>query len=116
WMQLDKDKAPLVRAFTADTGKPFSPGRTDQSNYPVQSFVAAENGTFRFVLQLTTKDGAVTESEPVTVIVGTGTPPDPPAANGLVSILTGSKTAVPAGKEVTLDGSKSHSDNNANFT
>jgi hypothetical protein len=111
WFQLDKDKAPLVKTFKADTGKPYVAGRTDQLNFPVQSFIAAEDGTYRFALQIKLADGSTVESEPVSLQVGTGAPVA--VQDELVAVLTANKTAVPVGQEVTLDGSKSHGAPNA---
>ena len=117
WKQLDEDKSPRVRALTSDLNRPFSDKRSDKLNYPVQSFIALENGAYKFVLQMVTKDGVI-ESDPVTFQVGAGGVDVANAANNdpgvrgagplpPVARLTANKTEVSVGEEVTLDGSKS---------
>lgn len=120
WKQIDDEKSPKVRTLTTDTAQPFSTKRTDKLNYPVQSFVALENGVYKFALQIITGDGVV-ESDPVSFQVGAAVKEDPtvtpPVANGApVARLMANKTDVAVGDEVVLDGSKSSSEDGSKLT
>ncbi len=121
WEQIDDDKSPFVRTTTPDTARPFSDKRTDVLNYPVHSFVAEKNGTYKFALRITTKEGDV-RSDPVVFQVGAAPngdpppPPPPPPANAPIARIVTAKTEVSVGEEVTLDGSKSTSPEGAKLT
>ena len=122
WKQIDTEKSPRVRTLTAGKTRPFSAERTDKLNFPVQNFVSTENGSYKFVLIIETNAG-VFESEPVTFQVGTGTAtptdpivPPPPVKSGPTARLIANKTSVSVGEEVTLDGSKSSSEDGLKLT
>ena len=120
WKQIDDEKSPKVRTLTTDTARPFSTKRTDKLNYPVQSFVAAENGIYKFTLQIITGDGVV-ESDPISFQVGKNPivkedPPPPPQTGLPVARLIANKTDVAIGDEVVLDGSKSTSEDGSKLT
>ncbi len=130
WIQLDELRSPQVRVLKPDQSRPFSEKRADKLNFPVQSFVAAENGSYKFVLQIRTADGAI-ESEPVTFQVGEAGAPSiqirtptrattpmlsPPATQGPVARVIASKAEVAVGDEVTLDGRKSTGPDGATLT
>ncbi len=125
WKQIDDEKSPKVKLIVPDVTQPFSNSRRDKFNFPIHSFNATENGIYKFVLLIDCANG-VLESEPVTIQVGTGTvtpspnidtPPDPPRGpKPPVARLTANKTEVAIGDEVTLDGSKSSSDDGAKLT
>ena len=122
WKQIDDAKSPKVRALTPDIGQPFSAKRTDKLNFPIQSFVAQEGGIYKFVLSIDSASGII-ESDPVAFQVvggaeaeGPATPPGPPVKTGPTARLTASKAEVSVGEEVTLDGSKSSSEDGSKLT
>lgn len=121
WVQKDTARSPFVKSTKPNVGKPFDPNRNDLGNYPVQSFVAEEPGTYRFVLQITTEGNAqpVESAEVVNTVVGdgTGSPPNPLNANlKPVPVVTFAPASVVINEEVRIDASKSISPSGAPLT
>src|SRR5579862_4986350 len=117
WKQLDLEKSTVIRPITPDVNKPFSPTRNDPGNYPVQSFIATDNGSYKFVLQIKSKEtGAFVDSDPVSIQVGAAGGGDTNVPKGPVAILEPLKATISLGDEVKLDASKSHSDDGTPLT
>ena len=120
WVQKDTARSPFVKSTKPNTSKPFDPKRSDLTNYPVQSFVAEEPGTYRFVLQITTEGSAVpVESAEVvnTVVAETGNNTNPPGTNPKpVPVVTFAPASVAINEEVRIDASKSISPSGAPLT
>jgi hypothetical protein len=117
WRQEDT-KGPVARRLTPDKAKPFSPaGETDEFNFPVWRCTPEEAGTYRFVLEISSRTGAPVkaESDPVTftvepaagVVLPPPVVPDKPPEGGLVAKIGAPRVQVEAGDMVRLDASGS---------